>query len=236
MFGLLLAGGAIYVALGDLFRGGVLLVFASLSVSISVVQEIRSERVLDALRAMTSPRALVIRNGKRHRIPGREVVRGNVVLVAEGDRIPADGMLLEERDLLVDESMLTGESMAVAKRAGQSEAEEMGRPGGEDLPVVFSGSLVVRGTGVASVRATGGTAEIGRIGKSLASIDSATPRLSLETRRLVRLFALAGATASVAAAVIYGLLRGSWPEAALAGMRSACRCCLRSFRSCWRSS
>lgn len=218
MFSLLLAGGAIYVALGDLLGGGVLLVFASLSVSISVVQEIRSERVLDALRAMTSPRAFVIRDGKRRRIPGREVVRGDVVLVAEGDRIPADGVLLEERDLLVDESMLTGESIAVAKRAGHSEAEEMVRPGGEDLPVVFSGSLVVRGTGAALVRATGGTAEIGRIGRSLASIDSATPRLSLETRRLVRLFALAGATASVAAAVIYGLLRGSWLEAALAGI------------------
>jgi Ca2+-transporting ATPase len=130
-------------------------VFASLSVSISVIQEIRSERVLDALSAMTSPRALVIRNGERRRIPGREVVCGDVVLVAEGDRIPADGVLLEQRDLLVDESMLTGESIAVAKRAGHSEAEEIIRPGGEDLPVVFSGSLVVRGTGVALVRATG---------------------------------------------------------------------------------
>jgi Ca2+-transporting ATPase len=218
MFGLLLAGGAIYVALGDLLGGVVLLVFASLSVSISVVQEIRSERVLDALRAMTSPRALVIRDGERRRIPGREVVRDDVVLVSEGDRVPADGMLLEARDLLVDESMLTGESVAVAKRARRSDAEEIVRPGGDNLPVVFSGSLVVRGTGVALVQATGAAAEIGRIGKSLASIDSATPRLSQETRRLVRLFALAGVTASVAAAVIYGLLRGSWLDAALAGI------------------
>jgi len=218
MFGLLLAGGAIYVALGDLLGGIVLLVFASLSVSISVVQEIRSERVLDALRAMTSPRALVIRDGRRRRIPGREVVRGDVVLVAEGDRVPADGVLLEERDLLVDESMLTGESIAVAKQVGRLETEEMVRPGGENLSAIFSGSLVVRGTGVALVHATGPAAEIGRIGKSLASIDSATPRLSRETRRLVRLFALAGVTASVAAAVIYGLLRGSWLEAALAGI------------------
>jgi Ca2+-transporting ATPase len=218
MFGLLLVGGAIYVALGDLLGGGVLLVFASLSVSISVVQEIRSERVLDALRAMTSPRALVIRDGERRRIPGREVVCGDVVLVAEGDRIPADGVLLEQRDLLVDESMLTGESIAVAKRAGRPGAEGMVRPGGENLSAVFSGSLVVRGTGIALVHATGPAAEIGRIGKSLASIDSATPRLSLETRRLVRWFALAGILTSVAAAVIYGLLRGSWLDAALAGI------------------
>jgi len=218
MFGLLLAGGVIYAALGDLLGGAVLLVFASLSVSISIVQEIRSERVLDALRAMTSPRALVVRDGKRRRIPGREVVRGDIVLVAEGDRVPADGMLLEARELLVDESMLTGESVPVAKRARLSEAEAIERPGGDNLPVVFSGSLVVRGTGLALVHATGVAAEIGRIGKSLASIDPATPRLSLETRRLVRVFALAGVTASVAAAVIYGLLRGSWLDAALAGI------------------
>eukprot|EP01034_Spumella_vulgaris_P044212 gene44212-54959_t len=100
--GLLLAGGAVYAALGDLVSGVVLLAFASLSVSISIVQEIRSEKVLDALRAMTSPRALVIRDGHSRRIPGREVVRGDVVLVAEGNRIPADGVLLEARELLVE--------------------------------------------------------------------------------------------------------------------------------------
>lgn len=219
MFGLLLAGGAVYVALGDLVSGAVLLAFASLSVSISIVQEIRSEKVLDALRAMTSPRALVIRDGRSRRIPGREVVRGDVVLVAEGNRIPADGVLLEARELLVDESMLTGESVAVAKRARGSDAEGEGlRPGGENIPAVFSGSLVVRGTGVVLILATGAATEIGRIGKSLASIDAATPRLSLETRRLVRLFAVGGLLASVAVIVAYGLLRGSWLDAALAGI------------------
>src|SRR5690348_9091192 len=154
MFGLLLVGGAIYVALGDLLGGIVLLVFACLSVSISVIQEMRSERVLDALRAMTSPRALVIRDGERRRIPGREVVRGDLVVVVEGDRVPADGMLIEARELLVDESMLTGESVAVAKRARQSPTESPGRPGGEDQPVVYSGSLVARGSGIALIHAT----------------------------------------------------------------------------------
>jgi Ca2+-transporting ATPase len=219
MFGLLLAGGAIYVAIGDLMSGAVLLAFASLSVSISIVQEIRSERVLEALRAMTSPRALVIRDGNPRRIPGREVVRADVVLVAEGNRVPADGALLEARELLVDESMLTGESAAVAKRARTSEAEEMMmRPGGDNLPVVYSGSLVVRGTGVVRVLATGAATEIGRIGKSLASVDAATPRLARETRRLVRWFALAGLIASVMATLTYGLLRGSWLDAVLAGI------------------
>jgi len=219
MFGLLLAGGAVYVALGDLVSGMVLLAFASLSVSISIVQEIRSEKVLDALRAMTSPRALVMRDGRSRRIPGREVVRGDVVLVAEGNRIPADGVLVEARELLVDESMLTGESVAVGKRARDSDDEGANmRPGGENIPAVFSGSLVVRGTGVVLIHATGAATEIGRIGKSLASIDAATPRLSLETRRLVRLFAVGGLLASVAVIVTYGLLRGSWLDAALAGI------------------
>ncbi|MBS0525359.1 MAG: cation-translocating P-type ATPase [Proteobacteria bacterium] len=218
MFALLLVGGAIYLALGDLVSGAVLLVFACLSVSISVVQEVRSERVLDALRAMTSPRALVIREGRRRRIPGREVVRGDLVVVAEGDRVPADGMLIEARDLLVDESMLTGESLAVAKRARQSPAESPGRPGGEDQPVVYSGSLVVRGSGIALIHGTGASAEIGRIGKSLVSIDPTAPRLARETRRLVRVFAAIGVSASIAAAVAYGLLRGSWLDAALAGI------------------
>src|SRR6476646_2001605 len=81
MFALLLAGGAVYVALGDLLGGVVLLGFASLSVTISIVQELRSERVLEALRAMTSPRALVIRDGVRRRIAGRDVVRGDLVVV-----------------------------------------------------------------------------------------------------------------------------------------------------------
>lgn len=218
MFGLLLAGGAIYIVLGDLVSGAVLLVFASLSVSISIVQDIRSERVLEALRTMTSPRALVIRDGERRRIPGREVVRGDIVLVAEGDRVPADAVLLESRELLVDESMLTGESVPVAKRAVRPDEPAGAQPGGDDLPAVFSGSLVVRGAGVAVVQATGAASEIGRIGRSLASIDPSTPRLSLETLRFVRLFAIAGVGASIGAALIYGFSRGSWLEAALAGI------------------
>jgi Ca2+-transporting ATPase len=146
------------------------------------------------------------------------VVRGDLVVVVEGDRVPADGMLIEARELLVDESMLTGESVAVAKRARQSPIESPGRPGGEDQPAVYSGSLVVRGTGIALIHATGVAAEIGRIGKSLASIDPTSPRLAGETRRLVRVFAAIGIGASIVAAVAYGLLRGSWLDAALAGI------------------
>jgi Ca2+-transporting ATPase len=218
MFALLLSAGAIYLALGDVFEGLILLAFATLSVAISVVQETRSERVLESLRAMTSPRALVVRQGERKRIPGREVVRGDLIVVAEGDRVPADAMLLSASELLIDESLLTGESVAVRKRARQSTEETPMPAGGDDLPAVFSGSLVVRGLGTAEVHATGARTEIGRIGKALASIDPTTPRLTSETRRFVRMFALLGLGASVVAVAIYGLSRGTWLDACLAGI------------------
>src|SRR3954449_7435906 len=117
MLALLLGGGAIYLALGDLKEALILLVFATLSVLITVVQETRTERVLDALRDLTSPRALVIRDGTRKRIAGREVVRGDLVVLSEGDRVPADAMLVQSHDLQTDESLLTGESVPVRKVA-----------------------------------------------------------------------------------------------------------------------
>jgi Ca2+-transporting ATPase len=218
MFGLLLGAAVLYLVLGDWLGGVVLLVFASLSVSISVVQEVRSERVIDALRAMTSPRALAIRDGERRRIPGREVVRGDLIVVCEGDRVPADAMLLSARELVVDESLLTGESVPVSKRPRAAADEKPAAPGGDELPSIFSGSLVVRGTGIAEVHGTGAQAEIGRIGKALASIDTVAPRLARQTRRLVRVFAVVGLGATALATLMYGLLRGSWFDALLAGI------------------
>src|SRR3954468_12639600 len=117
MLALLLGGGAVYLVLGDLKEALVLLIFATASVVITVVQESRTERVLEALRDLTSPRALVIRDGERLRIAGREVVRGDLLIVSEGDRIAADALLVAG-DLSVDESLLTGESLAVRKLPG----------------------------------------------------------------------------------------------------------------------
>ncbi|TIT90469.1 MAG: ATPase, partial [Mesorhizobium sp.] len=111
MLALLLGGGAIYLLLGDLQEALILLCFATLSVAITIVQEARTERVLEALRDLTSPRALVIRGGERKRIAGREVVRGDLVVLGEGDRVPADARLLQSQDLQSDESLLTGQSV-----------------------------------------------------------------------------------------------------------------------------
>ena len=98
MLALLLGGGVIYLLLGDIKEAVILLVFASMSVAITVVQESRTERVLEALRDLTSPRALVIRDGERKRVAGREVVRGDYVVLAEGDRVPADAVLIESKN------------------------------------------------------------------------------------------------------------------------------------------
>jgi Ca2+-transporting ATPase len=216
MFGLLIASGAIYFFLGDLQEALLLLAFATISVGIAIVQESRSENVLKALRDLTSPRALVIRDGARRRIPGREVVRGDVLVLSEGDRVPADGRLLSGDDLLIDESLLTGESVPVRKLAGGPSGPA--RPGGDDLPFVFCGSLVVRGQGVAEITATGPRSEMGKIGTALRDIESVSPRLTVQTRYVVRIAAIGGLIISAVAVVLYGTLRGSWLEATLGGI------------------
>ena len=219
MLALLIGGGAMYLALGDLKEALILIAFATMSVVITVVQETRTERVLQALRDLTSPRALVIRDGARKRIAGREVVRGDFVVLAEGDRVPADTRLLQSHDLKADESLLTGESVPVRKIVVGDWAPGKGRrPGGDDLPYVFSGSLVVRGTGIGEVIATGALSEIGKIGQSLATLETEPPRLQAQTRRLVRVFAVVGGAVSVLAVLLYGTLRGGWLDAVLGGI------------------
>jgi Ca2+-transporting ATPase len=216
MFALLLGSGAIYLILGDLQEALLLLAFATISVGIAIVQESRSENVLKALRDLSSPRALVVRDGARRRIPGRDVVTGDLLVLAEGDRVAADGTLLASGDLLIDESLLTGESVPVRKLACTAEAPA--RPGGDDLPFVFSGSLVVRGHGLAAVTATGPRSEMGKIGTTLRDIESVAPRLTVQTRRIVRVAAAAGFVVSAAAVLLYGSLRGDWLEALLGGI------------------
>ena len=217
MLALLIAGGVIYLFLGDLSEAIILMVLALFSVVITVVQEARTERVLEALRDLTSPRALVIRDGERLRIAGRDVVAGDLLVLSEGDRVPADGRVVECQSLQTDESLLTGESAPVRKVASAAEGA-FAPPGGDDLPYVYSGSMVVRGAGVAEVIATGPRSQIGRIGQSLGELTTEPPRLKREMGRLVRIFAIGGGIISLAVMILYGLFRGSWLEALLAGI------------------
>jgi Ca2+-transporting ATPase len=116
MFLLLLGAGGIYLAMGEPHEALILLGFVLIIMAVTVVQERRTDNALEALRDLSSPRALVLRGGQALRIPGREVVREDLLLLSEGDRVPADGELLEGHELAADESMLTGESEAVAKQ------------------------------------------------------------------------------------------------------------------------
>ena len=213
MFALLLTAGVIYAVLGEPLDGLVLLAFATLSVAITIIQESRSETVLEALRNLASPRALVIRDGRQLRIPGREVVPGDLLLLAEGDRVPADGLIEDCNDLLVDEAILTGESVPIRKSAGAPSA-----PGQDNLARAFAGTLVVRGTGLARVTATGLTSELGKIGISLQGITMEQPRLQRQLRWLVRDFAIFGAIVAIAVVLLLGWRNGEWLQALLGGI------------------
>ena len=203
MLALLLGAGFIYLLLGDRLEAILLLLFATFSVAISVIQETRSERVLAALRDLSSPRALVVRNGKRVRIPGRDVVVGDILILEQGDRVAADAKLISATELDIDESLLTGESLAVSKEADAR---------------VFSGTLVVRGSGVGSVVAIGGQTEIGQIGGHLANIRPDAPRLRRETGLIVKLAGIGGILIAASVTLAYGFFRGGWLDAVLAGI------------------
>ena len=216
MLALLLAGGVAYLVLGNLTEALILLSFAVFSIVLTVVQETRTEHVLEALRDLSAPRAMVMRDGERVRIAGREVVVGDILVLEQGDRVAADALLLEGHDFEADESLLTGEALPVHKKVGAAEAAH--RPGGDGQPYVYSGSLVTRGSGFACAITTGALSEIGKIGQSLATLDPEPPRLRLETARIVKLCAIGGTGVALLVVLLYGLLRGDWMQAVLAGI------------------
>ena len=220
MFLLLIAAAGIYFVLGDLHEALMLLFFVGVVMGITFYQSHKTERVLRALRDLSSPRALVLRDGEKQRIAGREVVRDDIVMLAEGDRVPADALLLVCTGLLVDESLLTGEAVPVRK-AVADRTPAAARPGGDDLPWVYSGSLVVQGQGIARVTATGPRTEIGRIGKSLQTLRPEPSPVQRQVRRMMWAFALLGAVLCGVVVVLYGLTRGAWLEALLSGITLA---------------
>jgi Ca2+-transporting ATPase len=213
---LLVACSAIYLVLGDLREAVILSLSVFVVVGISLFQNRKTERALEALRDLSSPRALVIRDGQPRRIPGREVVREDLVLVSEGDRVPADGSVLWASNLGVDESLLTGESIPVSK------SPELEDPSGaERRDRVFSGTLVVTGQGLARVTATGPNTEMGRIGRSLGAIELEETPLQRQMGGIVLRLAVVGAALCLLVALLYGLSRGSLFDGLLAGLALA---------------
>jgi len=220
MFLLLVASGILYFILGDISEGIMLMSFVVVIIGITVYQERKTERALEALRNLSSPRALVIRGGVQQRIPGREVVTGDSVILSEGDRVPADSVLLMSNNVSIDESLLTGESVPVRKIAGKL-GMQAGRPGGDDQPFVYSGTLVVQGQGLAYVTATGAATEMGKIGTVLQTVERGETRLKMEIDRIVRTVALVGISLCAVIVIVYGLTRFNWIEGFLAGITLA---------------
>ena len=195
---LLLGAGGVYLLLGDRREALTLISFVLLIVVIGFIQERKAQRSLEALRDLSSPRALVVRDGRERRIPGREVVRGDLVVLHEGDRIPADAELVEGL-LSVDESLLTGESAPVHKAPS----------GAGEAPVpLYAGTLVGKGVGWAVVTATGGATEMGRVGKALAETREEPTPLQTISRRVVARLAVLGLGLAAAALLLSWLWVG----------------------------
>lgn len=218
MLAMLLGAGFVYLLLGSAGEAIVLVCFAGFSIIVAIVQESRTEHVLRSLRELAAPRALVIRDGTPIRIPGRDVVRGDLMLLEQGDRVPADAILIESDGLGVDESLLTGESVPVEKQAAPL-APASARASGNDQPFrVYSSTLVTHGRAIARVIATGALTEIGQIGQSLTNLQMEAPALRAQTNRIVRYAATGAGIVTLAVVLLYGMLRGGWLNAILAGI------------------
>jgi len=220
MFLMLIGGGLIYLLLGNVEEALLLMGFVFLVMGITLNEERKAERALEALRDLSSPRAVVIRDSQNQRIAGREVVCGDVVFIAEGDRVPADACLLSAMNLLVDESLLTGESVPVRKRVAKVN-KKIVQPGGDDTPFLYSGTLVVQGQGFAEVLSTGEKTEIGKIGRSLQVLQQEDTLLHKEVRRLVFCLSIVGLSLCAVMVAVFGFVRGEWLQGILAGITLA---------------
>lgn len=199
-FVLLFVAGAIYLVIGKFEDALILIGFICISVGITLFQERKSENAIEALKDLSSPRAIVIRDGITQRIPGKDIVVGDLLILEEGDRIPADTLLHEAHDLLVDESLLTGES-------------EPARKNNHD--VVHSGCMVIRGSAIAKVIAIGMQTELGKIGVNLKQIEILNSPLQEDIGILIKRFTIFGVAISFLVLLIYGFMHGDWLQGAL---------------------
>ena len=220
MFLLLVACGTLYLILGDVQEGLMLLGFVFVIMGIELYQEKKTEKALDALKDLASPRALVLRDGKERRIAGREVVTGDIIILQEGDRVPADATVLTSLNLLADESLLTGESVPVRKSEWGVQQQKV-HPGGDDLPFVYSGSLIVQGNGMVKVTAIGMNTEIGSIGRALESVTTEDTKLKREMGALIKKLAIIGISLCLLVVAVYTLSRGDLLKGFLAGLTLA---------------
>ncbi|KRG44105.1 ATPase [Stenotrophomonas pictorum JCM 9942] len=193
MFLMLLVAGVLYLLLGDTAEAIFLLSSVFVVIGITVIQERKTQRALESLRDLSAPRALVLRDGQELRIPGREVVVGDLLILHEGDRISADALLIDGQ-LDANESLISGEAVPVAKLPGTASNQ------------LLASTLVTRGVGLAEVTATAAATAVGRIGEALAATEEPRSGLQLASRRLVRNLAVGG----LSLAAVYFLVNWLW--------------------------
>ncbi|HEX2901723.1 MAG TPA: cation-translocating P-type ATPase [Bacteroidia bacterium] len=213
MFLLLISCGVLYMILGDYKEGAIMLSTIFIIIGITFFQYRKTERALEAMKNLSSPRALVVRDGVEVRVAGRDVVPGDVMILQEGDRVPADAQLLEVTNFTVDESMLTGESLPVAK--------ELTARDGQTTDRVFSGTLVVHGRAIAEVGQTGAATEFGKIGATLTAIVQVETRLQREMKVLIRVLAFIAIFITIAVVLLFYFTRGNFVQSLLNGLSSA---------------
>ncbi len=207
---LLIAGLVTLLILAEVPEGVAILAILLVNVVIGVSQEVKADQAVRALHTLTAPMAKVRRGGATRRVPAAGVVPGDVIEVTAGDRVPADAHVVEATALAVDEAVLTGESQSAGKRTGGETGPGalLGDRDGE----LFSGTLVVRGSGVAVVDRTGAATEMGRIASALEGRSRGPLEIDLaQASRRMGLLALAAGTVMV----LMGLTRVSRGEAAL---------------------
>jgi Ca2+-transporting ATPase len=206
MFLLLISSATLYIILGDFGEGVILLSTISIIIAITFIQHRKTEKALDALSNLAAPHASVERDGLYIRIPSRDIVVGDHVALNEGDRIPADGKVLESHSLEVDESVLTGEALSL----GKSKHAQL-----------FGGTLVTRGRGILVIESTGINTEFGKIGTSLIAIKTQPTKLQSELGRLIKWFSFIGAGLCVAVVFLFYFTRGNFIQSVLNGLSAA---------------
>lgn len=239
MLALLVAAVLIYMVLGDINESLTLGSLVLAVMGLTLYQEGKSQASVEALRQLSQHFSSVKREGVVLKIPSTEIVQGDYLLIAEGDRVAADGDLLQADHLQIDESLLTGESVAVDKSAPNNKAQKNSSIAAiastaisataasaktqEDVNSgkVFSGSFVVKGQGVVQVTKTGPRTEIGKIGGSLNQIQNISTPLQQQTQKLVKAIAIMAFILCSLMIILMGLQNGNWLAALLAGIALA---------------
>lgn len=208
MFAMLVFASVIYFMIGDWHESILMVMLAMLSITITVIQEWRSESVIESLRNLTSPQAWVMRDEKKVRIVSSDIVPDDIVFLNEGDRVPADGVLITPDIIEVDESLLTGESISVQKIQSDKSASNN----------LYAGSLVVQGGGTIRVTLTGKNSAVGKIGRAISTIEMEQPHLQKQISKIIKLFAAVGGVVSLSVIILYGILYKDWLQASLNGI------------------